>query len=357
MSLYAVIIAGGRGKRFWPKSRMDRPKYLLSFFGSKTTLIQQAVSRLQGIVDNKNILIITNKLQAKEVRKQLPRIPQSNIIPEPESKNTAAAIGLASVIINTRDPSAVFIVLPADQLILDNDKFRAAIKTAAEYACLGNAVVTIGIKPTFASTGFGYIKTGKNIENNIFRADAFVEKPDAKRAKQFLKSGNYFWNGGIFISKASVMMEEINKCAPKLSLGLKFIKMYAGTNKFDKAIARHYKGFDDISIDYAVMEKSKRVCVVKTNFKLYDIGSWKNIAEIMKHKARNNIVMGSHESVGTKSCIIVSNDEHLVGTVGLRDIIIIHTDDATLVCRKDKSELVKNLVEKIEKNKPLRKFL
>lgn len=356
MSLYAVIIAGGRGKRFWPSSRMHRPKYLLSVFGQKNTLLQQAVRRLKGIVDNRNIIVVTNKLQVNEVKKQLPQIHKGNIIAEPLNKNTAAAIGLAATIISAKNPEAVMVVLPADQIVLEENKFKQTIKVAAGEAALNNIIVTVGIKPTFPSTGFGYIKTGEKVKNNIFNADAFIEKPNFIKAKQFLKNKNYFWNGGIFISKACVMLNEINKYMPKLSRALGFIKMYIGTSKFANSLTRHYKSFKDTSIDYGVMEKSKKVCVAKGDFQLYDIGSWKNVAEIIRYKEKNNIVIGRHECIDTKNSIIVSHNDHLIGTIGLRDVIIIHTDDVTLVCRKDKSELVKSLVEKIEK-KGLTKFL
>ena len=352
MTLYAVIIAGGRGKRFWPESRVKMPKYLLRMPGQKNTLLQHAVSRLKGLVQNKNIIVVTNKLQYSSVRKQLPRINKKNIIPEPLMKNTAAAAGLAAAIINKKDPDGVMIVLPADQLIPDKyiRKFKVVLRNETDIAMLKDALVTIGIKPTFASTGFGYIKAGKKLKTNIFKADKFIEKPNLKKAKAFIKNRNYFWNSGIFIMKASVILKEIERYMPTLAKGLRSIKSRADLN-------RCYRKFPDISIDYGVMEKSKKVYVIKADLRWYDIGSWESLYEVIKPGPKGNIVIGPHLGADTKNSIIIGKKGHLIGTTGLKDVIVIHTDDATLVCRKDKSELVKDLVNKIEREKGFRKFL
>ena len=350
MALYAVIIAGGRGKRFWPQSRIKRPKYFLKLPGQKRTLLQQAVFRLRGLVQRKNIIVVTNKLQSAGVKKQLPQIDKRNIIAEPLSRNTAAAVGLAASIINKKDPDAIIIVLPADQLMKDESGFRKTLKTAVGLVRIKDALVTIGVKPTFPATGFGYIKAGKRFKGNIFKADKFIEKPDLKKAKTFIRTKNYSWNSGIFIWKVSTILKEIKRYMPKLAKGLKSIKNRTDLNKW-------YRKFPDLSIDYGVMEKSKKTYVVKAALKWHDIGLWKSLYEVISSDRKGNIVLGAHLGVDTKGSIIISEGKHLVGTVGLKDIIVIHTDKATLVCRKEDSELVKNLVDKIEGKKQLRKFL
>ena len=345
MALYAVIIAGGRGKRFWPQSRIKNPKYFLKLPGQKRTLLQQAVFRLRGLVQRKNIIVVTNKLQSAGVKKQLPQTGKRNIIAEPLSRNTAAAVGLAASIINRKDPDGIMIVLPADQLMKDESKLRGVLRTAVGLVKTKDALVTIGVKPTFPATGFGYIKAGKRFKGNIFKADKFIEKPNSKKAGGFVRSKKYFWNSGIFIWKASAILNELKRHTPAIGRNL-------GLGDLNK----RYRRFPDISIDYAVLEKSKKVYVIKAAFKWHDIGSWKSLHEIIKADKKGNIVMGAHVGIDTKNSIIISNKKHLVATAGLKDIIVIHTDDATLVCSKESPELVKRLVDKIEK-KRLRNFL
>jgi len=351
-SLYAVIIAGGRGKRFWPESRIKEPKYLLRLPGQKSTLLQQSVARLRGFVKNKNIMVVTNRLQYLSVKKQLPQIDKKNIILEPLSRNTAAAVALAATIINAKNADGLMIVLPADQLlpIKHERKFRNALKTAANLAKSKDALVTIGIKPTFPATGFGYIKVGKKLGASIFKADKFIEKPNFKKAKAFIKDKNYLWNSGIFIMKTSAILKEIGKYMPGLAKGLRFIKGEADLN-------RYYKNLSGVSIDYGVMEKSKKVYVIKADIIWHDIGSWENLYEVIKSGPKGNIVIGPYLGVDTKDSIIISKKGHFVGTIGLKDVIVIHTDDATLVCSKDSAELVKSLVDKMESERILRKFL
>ncbi|UCH12472.1 MAG: mannose-1-phosphate guanylyltransferase [Candidatus Omnitrophota bacterium] len=352
MSLYAVIIAGGRGKRFWPESRIERPKYLLRLPGGGSTLLQHTVSRLKGLVQSKNIIVVTNKLQYLSVKKQLPQINKKNIITEPLSRNTAAAVALAAAIINAKNPDGTMIVLPADQVlpIKHECKFRNALKTAANLAKSKDVLVTIGIKPTFPATGFGYIKAGKKLRVSIFKADKFIEKPNFKKAKAFIKNKNYLWNSGIFIMKTPVILKEIGKYMPGLAKGLRFIKGEADLN-------RYYKNLSDVSIDYGVMEKSKKVYVIKADIVWHDIGSWENLYKVIKPGPKGNIIIGPYTGVDTKDSIIIAKKKHLIGTIGLNGIVVIHTDNATLVCKKEKSELVKNLVDKIESKKALRRFL
>ncbi len=349
MPIYGVIIAGGRGKRFWPQSRIRRPKYLLKLSGQKRTLLQGSVYRLKGLIKSENIIVVTNKLQYSDVRKQLPQIPKGNIIPEPMMKNTAAAVGVAAAIINKKDSDAIIVVVPADQLVKNEKRLKAALKKAAHFAKSSDSIVTIGIKPTFPATGFGYIKIGRKAQGNIFKAEKFIEKPDIKKANILIKNKNYLWNSGIFIFKNSLILKEIKRYMPKLAKGLRSIRAQGDLN-------RCYRGLSDISIDYGIMEKSRKVYVVKANLKWHDIGSWMCLYDIMKPDRVGNIVMGANSMIDTKNSILISNKKHLIGTIGLDNIIVIHTEDATLVCGKNKLEAVKDLVSKMDK-KNLRKFL
>lgn len=348
-NLYAVIIAGGRGKRFWPHSRLKRPKYFLKLPGQKNTLLQHVVTRLKGLVDKKNIYVVTNKLHYSQVRAQLPALNKSNIIAEPLMKNTAAAIGLAATIIRKKDPNAVIIATPADHIIHDENKFKSILKSAVNIAISKDAIVVLGLKPTYPATAFGYIKPGRKISPNVFKVSKFIEKPNLKKAKQFIKNKNFFWNGGIFVMKADTILNEINRYIPRLSRALRSLEIDRGLASINK-LARHYKKLSDISIDYGVMEKSKKTYVIKAPIKWHDVGSWKNLYDIIKADKNGNIKIGTSTGIDTKNSIIITDRDHIVATVGIEDAVVIHTKDATLVCKKTKSQAVKDLVNKIEKS-------
>ncbi|MFH0732664.1 MAG: sugar phosphate nucleotidyltransferase [Candidatus Omnitrophota bacterium] len=353
-NLFGVIIAGGRGKRFWPVSRLKNPKYFLKLPGQTKTLLQQAHDRLREIMSAKNILVITNRAQAAGVKRQLPQIPGKNIISEPVSKNSAAAIGLAATLINKMDPDAVMLVLPADQLI-ENAQSKLALKKAllkaAQTATEKDAIVTIGIRPAFASSSFGYIKSGKKAGTDVFTVDSFVEKPNKQKAKSLIKSKDYLWNSGIFVMKASKILDEIELYMPKLAMGLKLIAASIGTAEFARTLNRQYKGFSDLSIDYGIMEKSRDVYIVKSSVKWNDVGSWQYLFDILKTDKSGNVIIGPCALVDAQRSIIFSKKGHLVAVAGVKDLIIVHTKDATLVCTSKNPEYVKKLVEKIERNK------
>ncbi|HHT9161364.1 MAG TPA: mannose-1-phosphate guanylyltransferase [Candidatus Brocadiia bacterium] len=339
---YAVIMAGGSGTRFWPWSRQNTPKQLLNITGEKT-MIEQAVSNVAPLVGANNILIVTNKTQTRKIKNLLPEIPHDNIIAEPVGRDTAPCIGLAATIIEKRTPSAVMMVLPSDHLIKPADKFANALNVAAKVVTESNALVTFGIKPFEPSVNYGYIHRGRLSGNNcpIYEVKGFKEKPDRSTAQTFLNSGEYYWNGGIFVWKTDVILEKIAKFLPKLSEGLNRI---SNAQFSQPIITREYKTFEKISIDYGVMEKADNVKVIEANFEWDDVGGWQALERLNKTQQGDNTVLGKHYGIGTSSCIIIGNDKHLITTVGVSDLVIVHTKDATLVCNKQNAEDVKKLV-------------
>ncbi|OGV94168.1 MAG: mannose-1-phosphate guanylyltransferase, partial [Melioribacter sp. RIFOXYB12_FULL_38_5] len=256
MELYAVIMAGGVGSRFWPRSKECKPKQLIRIFGDNT-MIQDTVKRMEGLVEPKNIFVITNKVQKPRVIEQLPQLPQENIVDEPFGKNTAACIGLASVLIKAKNNEAVVLTLPSDHLIKDEDEFRKCLKNAAEFAYESKGLVTIGITPNRPETGYGYIQFDeKEISSNIYKVLTFAEKPNLATARRFIESGDFLWNAGIFIWRVDTILEEIKNFLPDLHEGLLEIESAIGTTDFEKQLVNVYGQLKSISIDYGVMEKA-----------------------------------------------------------------------------------------------------
>jgi len=360
--LYALIIAGGAGKRLWPKSRKDNPKFLLKL-KTKRSLLQETVSRLRQLIPLSNIIIATNKDHLRLIRKELPKLPKQNIITEPISKNTAPAICLGASLVKKRNPNGVMFVLPADGVIEDKAALKEVLALAFLIAHIREAIVTIGIKPVFAATGYGYIKAGRLYKRlttdkrwDCYKVDKFIEKPSPNKAKQFFKAKNCFWNSGMFIGRAQTFLDEFKKHKPSVYRVAERIEKALATRRQQSVIDRHYKKFPNISIDYAIMEKTKKAYVVKADIPWQDIGSWASIDDYLNRNAEGNVLIGSHLVFDTKNSVILGRKDHLVATVGLDNIAIIHTAEATLVCSKEKAEDVKKLVELMEK-KGLKKYL
>lgn len=350
MEIYAVIMAGGVGSRFWPRSKEKTPKQLLRIFGEKT-MIQDTVDRLKDLVSYKNILIITNKLQREEIIRQLPEVPAENVIEEPFGRNTAACIGLASLIINERNPEAVSIVLPADHIIRDIKSFHNTLKTAAEFAESSDGLVTIGISPSRPETGYGYIQIEENEESNgIHKVLTFAEKPNYATAVRFLESGDFMWNSGMFIWKVNSILEEISIYLPDLWSGLEEIKGSIGTENFEKKVTSVYGQLKSISIDYGIMEKSTRVYLTKGFFVWSDVGSWEEVYQLTDKDNDGNAKEGNVYCEMTSDSYVYSPDK-FTAVVGLENVIVINTDTALLVCRRDHSQDVKKVVDYLKINK------
>ncbi len=350
--MYAVIMAGGRGARFWPRSREKNPKHLLDITSEKT-MIRETVDRIKCLVPPENILIVTGKKHSATLLKQLPEIPSRNIIIEPEGKNTAACIGLAALHIRRNVSDDVMIVLPSDHAIADSGTFMDLLGAAAEIAAENDSLVTIGIKPSGPQTGFGYIERSdllKRINDvDVFHVKSIREKPAFEQAVTFVESGHFYWNSGMFIWKNSVILKEISRWLPDLYSGLMKIDQALGTPDEAATVSRVYKKLASISIDYGVMEKADKVFVIPGNFGWSDVGSWDALADISSKDAKNNTALGGGRTIVEDSeNSLVYNPGKLTALVGVKDLIIVETKDALLICKKGRSQDVKKIVEKLE---------
>jgi mannose-1-phosphate guanylyltransferase/mannose-6-phosphate isomerase len=338
---YAVILAGGVGSRFWPFSRELEPKQFIKIIG-EASLLQATIERVNGIVAPKNIYIITNNIYFYEVKAQIAKfgIPDANIILEPQGKNTAPAVGLCAKLISQIDKDAVLLVLPSDHYIKNPENFKLTIKKAITCA-KKNLLVTIGIKPSAPSTGYGYIKI--NPESGIrnpkeYSVDRFLEKPDLNKAKKYFKDKNFFWNSGMFIWKAAVFLEEIKKYLPKLYANLQMINLVADISKV-------WPKIEAISVDYGVMEHSKRIALIPADFYWTDLGSWDALSEIFPKDKKGNIANGDVLNLDSQGVCVFSRGNRLISTIGIKDTVIADTPDALLVCDRSKTQDVKKLVE------------
>ena len=343
---YAVILAGGVGSRFWPFSRELEPKQFMKIIGEES-LLQSTVSRIKGSINPLRIFVITNKVHFYEVKAQISRfnIPDENIILEPEGKNTAPAVGLCAKLISKIDTDAVIAVLPADHYIKDREEFNRVLSRAVECA-KENLLVTIGVKPVEPSTGYGYIKVkGKLIKNKgYFAVEKFLEKPKLEKAREYIKSKNYYWNSGMFVWKASVLLEEIRRYLPKLYASLMWI------HSVDD-ISRVWPKIEAISVDYGIMEHSKRIGLIPASFYWTDLGSWDALQEIFYKDARGNILDGDTLDLNSRRICVFSRGNRLVCTVGVKDLVVADTADALLVCNKDNTQDVKKVVEALRASK------
>ena len=353
-------MAGGKGARFWPRSREKKPKHLLDIT-SKKTIIRETVDRIMPVVSPDNILVVTGKKHAGALMKQLPDIPIQNVIIEPEGKNTAACIGLAALHIRKRVSDDVMLVLPSDHAIADSQRYLHLIRAAVKVASREDGLVTIGIKPSSAQTGFGYIERAelfkKNDGEEIFRVRSIREKPDLQKAQEFVQSGNFYWNSGMFIWKASVLLKEISRWLPDLYAGLQKIDRSIGASEEETTVARVYKKLNSVSIDYGVMEKADHVFIIPGDFGWSDVGSWDALWEIAPQDTNGNVSLNDSRTVFEDTgSSLVYNPGKLTALVGVQDLIIVETKDALLICKKGRSQDVKKIVEKLETEK-IKKYL
>lgn len=342
-STYAIILAGGNGERFWPLSTPERPKQFLTLFGGKP-LIRHAVDRLDGLIPSERIFVITGQRFATLTRKALPTIPTSNIIGEPCRRDTAAAVAVACGLVKRHGGAkAVGCILTADQLMSPEAKFRATLKTAISAAARNDAIVTLGIEPTYPATGFGYIECASAISKDVARVSRFVEKPDRPTAEKYLKSGNFLWNAGMFIWREETMESAFKSSAPDIA---KIIDAVADAKSIPATLKRLYPDIRKISVDYAVMEKAKSILVTRCRFKWNDVGSWSALNEEFKADAEANLRLGHTAAYDVTDSIIVT-DDHLVAALGVSGLVIVHTPKATLVCSKERVQDIKKLLASI----------
>lgn len=349
LNIYAVIMAGGIGSRFWPRSRERSPKQVLEIIGSGS-LVSNTVSRIKPLVSNERTLIVTNKLHKDIIHQQVPFLPLDNLLTEPLGRNTAPCIGLAAQWISRYDPEAIMVVLPADHIIQNEKEFLNVIQHSAQVANENDALVTIGIKPTHPETGYGYIQFEDSTERNpyisdrIYRVRTFAEKPNLETAEKFLKSGDFLWNSGMFIWKVRVILQEIETHLPELSEQLTKLRSFIGTNGYQAALERTYGVIRGISIDYGVMEKAKNVFVTLGDFGWSDVGSWDEVVRLTPPNNGENITRGIVIAKDSQGNYIDAGNK-VVATIGVNDFIIITADDAVLICKKGRSQDVKEIVD------------
>jgi mannose-1-phosphate guanylyltransferase len=345
--LYAVIMAGGSGTRFWPRSRRDRPKQLLNITGDDI-LLRKTIELIKPITPPPRIKIITTVPQAEAVRKALPEIPAANIIAEPFGKNTAPAIGLSALLVEKEHENAVLVILPADHHIQDKARFLERIMAGVSQALEGDHIVTTGIVPRGPETAYGYIETDRLVDEKrgIYTVRSFHEKPDKETAQRFIEQDNFFWNGGIFIARASRMLEEMAEHLPHNHRWLMNIRSSLGTDNVSESINEAYHNMESISIDYGVMEKSKSVRMVAGDFGWDDVGSWPSAAQCWPADEQGNACIGDVIALDSSECIVYSPNKP-VALLGVDDLIIVEEDDVLLISRKQRCQDIKGLVEKL----------
>jgi mannose-1-phosphate guanylyltransferase len=351
-------MAGGRGERFWPVSREATPKQLLTLLGNRSFL-QQAVDRVTPVVPLKNIYVITSEVQAPTVRKQLPKLPKANVIAEPCGRDTCAAVTLGAALVGQRSTTGVMAVLPADHVIPEEKKFQQVLADALDLASRGQVIVTIGIKPTEPATGYGYIRTGielpppagvKRYKTTFSKAEQFVEKPHYDKALEYLTSGQYRWNAGMFIWSFVTITQGLEKHQPEMAQACHRWFKAAGTPKLGRLLAKDYPDLRKISIDYALLEHAQNVVVADGDFSWDDLGSWNALARHIKPDAEGNCALADFIHVDAARNVIYDarrKGRTPIAVVGLRDSIIVQTDDATLVAHKSQAQKVKELVSKL----------
>tara|TARA_B100000900_G_C20593108_1_gene722327 strand:- start:280 stop:1353 length:1074 start_codon:yes stop_codon:yes gene_type:complete len=346
---FVVIMAGGKGERFWPASRMRRPKHLLPIVGDKP-MLAQTVDRLEGFIEPKNIFVITDVVQLEGVRDVCPSLPRENFVAEPVGRDTAAAVGLAMLLIKEKDPDASLAMLPADALIRDMVGFQKALDVAFLASEERPQLVTIGIRPTDPATGYGYIQKGDTIGDyngtKVSKVIEFKEKPDLETAKVYFESGDYYWNAGMFVWSVRAISDALAQFTPKLQSGLDQIEnRINGGEDLNELLAELYPELEKISIDFAVMEKADNVVTLSATFDWDDVGAWPAIERHFPKDSNNNVATGEAVFEDCRGNIVVGEKGHLVALIGVDDLIVVNTEDATLVCKKDDAQKIKNLVK------------
>jgi mannose-1-phosphate guanylyltransferase len=360
LNFYPVILAGGRGTRFWPLSRKHRAKQLLALDGSQT-MIQQTVHRVQTLAQPSQFWIITNDDCCGEIYRQLPRIPKKQVVAEPVGRNTAPAIGLAAFILLRKDPNAVLGLFPSDQVIRDRDAFRKTLKRGIEIAASGENIVVLGIRPTRPETGYGYIESGKQAANGASRVRRFTEKPNNEKAAEFLQAGNYFWNSGMFLWSARTLTNALREHLPKTATILEKIAATFGTGKFRATLRKLYPKCENISIDYAVLEprsakgeQTSGIFCLPADFGWNDLGSWTALHE--HHTAKSpspdsNLIASDGIFTLHAEGNYIHAPKKFVAVVGVKDLVIVETDDAILITTRAKSQDVGKIVKYLDEKK------
>jgi mannose-1-phosphate guanylyltransferase len=340
-SFYVLVLAGGSGERFWPLSRKTAPKQLLRLLGD-TSLLEDTMNRLDGLVSPENIVVLTNREQEQAVRKVLSKHPKQNIVAEPAKRDTAAAIALGVGVIAAKNHAATMAVLPADHKIRDTEAFRSDLKAAAQAAERTGDLVTIGITPTWACPGFGYIERGKAVPGqDLFEVERFREKPNPDLAETFVRSGNFYWNAGMFIWTVNSILTELNRHASDLA---EFVGAVRTSKNLNETLEQQFASLRKISIDYAIMEKARRVLVKPANFDWDDLGDWSAVAKYLNPLPERNAANCALTFDDAANNIVYSDQKLHVALLGVSDLVIVQTKDAILVCNRHETEKIKRIV-------------
>jgi mannose-1-phosphate guanylyltransferase len=356
-----MIMAGGGGTRFWPRSRAARPKQFLTFSGDRT-LLQGTLDRIEAQVPHERCWVITSAAHRDEALQQLPDVPAAQVVGEPIGRDTAACIGLGAALIAREDPEATIVVMPADHAIEPVQEFRRAVHAAAQLADeFPDALVTFGIRPTSPATGYGYIHRGEFVVQrqgvNACRVESFREKPSKDVAEKYVASGEYAWNSGIFVWRAHTILDELARLKPEVHAAVLRIAEAWDTPTRNAAFDMEYLKVEKISIDFAVMEKARRVLVIDAPFQWDDVGSWLALERRNPQDANGNTIQGLHVGINTSGCVIVSDPGRLIATIGVSNLLVIQDGDATLVADRRDEGAVKEVVERLKKTPGLEKYL
>ncbi|MBW2222394.1 MAG: mannose-1-phosphate guanylyltransferase [Deltaproteobacteria bacterium] len=359
---YAVIMAGGRGERFWPLSSKTLPKPFLPLLGRASwpgrqpglkgkTMIQETVERTKLLVPEERIFIVLSRDHLPIAQQQLPEIPIENFIVEPFGRDTAACIGLASLYIGKKDKNASVVILAADHMIKEGEAFCKTITNSLKFLTSNDYIITIGIKPTRPETGYGYIELGEKLENIgnqlFYRVGRFIEKPTLSIANHFLKSGQYYWNSGMFIWRNTTIQKSLSSYMPQLWSGLMHINQSIGSSEEKVVTEREFSKFKKVSIDYGVLEKSTQVVVVPANFSWDDVGTWTALERVHGLDESDNVIVGKHVGIDTHNCIVFSQNQR-IATLGVKDLVIVQAEGKILVCHKEKAPFLKEIVRMME---------
>lgn len=355
--LHVVVMSGGSGTRFWPRSRKARPKQLLPLAGPKS-MIRETVDRVRPWISDAQTWVVTNQLQFSATAEELPEVIRDQFLIEPQGRNTAPCIGLAAMALTERDPEAVMLVMPADHVIGPKDKFQQAVEDALRtIESDPDRLVLFGVPPTYPSTGFGYIERGDAAANapaGVYQVASFREKPEQSVAEEYIASGSFYWNCGIFVWRADRILSALKEFEPGLHDRLEKLRPAFGTDRWHNQLQIEFPLMKSISIDYAVLEPAateeggQNVCVIEAPFEWDDLGAWQSLPRRFEQDENGNTVQGEYCDVNSHNCIISSEGEHLIATIGVEDLIIVHTEDATLVARKDDENAIKELIEKLK---------
>jgi mannose-1-phosphate guanylyltransferase len=349
--IYAVIMAGGSGTRFWPLSRRGRPKQFLAV-GGKSPLLRATAERVLPLCGWERLLVVATASIQRPIRRLLPELLRQNLIIEPCSRNTAPAIGLASALLRERDPQALLMALPADQVVHPAGQFRSLLRAACAEAATG-ALVTLGVTPTRPETGFGYIEVGKMLRRRkgrpVYQVVAFREKPELPRAVEYVKDGRHFWNAGIFVFRAERMLDEIERHLPRLHAGLKSL-LGTPAGRRPALLKKLFSGLQSVSIDYGIMEKTDDIQMIPCSLAWSDVGSWAAFLEVEKKDAFGSAVRGDVVSINCRNCVLQS-EKRLLACIGIKDLVVVETADAVLVCPLSEAQAVRQLVEELARRK------